>query len=277
MRHSYLIVIFLLSISWNMNAQQHPKGHYADINELKMYYEIHGEGSPLVLLHGGGSTIESTFGRILPTLAKKHRVIAVELQAHGRTSDRDRPLTFESDADDVAALLKHLGIPKAGFMGFSNGGTTCLQIAIRHPSIVDKLIVASAIYQREAMPAGFFEGMQKVRFEDMPPPLKDAFLRVNPDSAALVNSFHRDVARMLAFKDIDDAAIKKIQAPVLVINGDADVVSNEHALKLSRTLPNAHLLILPGVHGEYIGEICSPHPESKTPILVTEVIEEFLR
>jgi pimeloyl-ACP methyl ester carboxylesterase len=214
---------------------------------------------------------------VLPEFAKKHRVIAVELQAHGRTSDRDRPLTFESDADDVAALLKHLAIPKASFMGFSNGGTTCLQIAIRHPQIVDKMIVASAIYQREAIPDVFWEGMKKARFEDMPPPLKDAFLSVNPDTAALVNSFHRDVARMVAFQNIDETSIKKIQAPTLVINGDADVVSNEHALKLSRTLPNAHLMIIPGIHGEYIGEICSPHPESKTPILVTEVIEEFLR
>jgi len=111
---------------------------------LKMYYEIHGSGRPLVLLHGGGSTIESTFGRILPDLAKAHQVIAVELQAHGHTKDIDRPLSFERDADDVAALLKQLNIDKAEIMGFSNGGTTALQIAIRHPGLVNKLVLASA-------------------------------------------------------------------------------------------------------------------------------------
>src|SRR5580692_11141821 len=106
-------------------------GHYAMVNGLNMYYELHGSGMPLVLLHGGGSTIRSTFGHILPELAKTHRVIAVELQAHGHTADIDRPLSFEQDADDVAELLGYLNIKeKVDFMGFSNGGTTCLQIAI---------------------------------------------------------------------------------------------------------------------------------------------------
>ena len=136
-----------------MNAQQ---GKYAAVNGLKMYYEIHGSGTPLVLLHGGGSTITSTFGRILPDLAKTHQVIAVELQAHGHTKDIDRPLSFEQDADDVAVLLRQLQIKKANFLGFSNGGTTCLQIAIRHPELVNKLVVGSAIYKRDGMQAGLF-------------------------------------------------------------------------------------------------------------------------
>src|SRR5215471_18855045 len=105
-----------------MNAQPEQKGRYAAVNGLRIYYEIHGSGRPLVLLHGGGSTIESTFGRILPELAKGHQVIAVELQAHGHTKDIDRPLSFEQDADDVADLLKQLQVEKADFMGFSNGG-----------------------------------------------------------------------------------------------------------------------------------------------------------
>ena len=112
-----------------MNAQHKQTGRYATVNGLKMYYETHGSARPLVLLHGGGSTIMSTFGRILPELAKTHHVIAVELQAHGHTSDIDRPLSFEQVADDVAALLKQLHIEKADLIGFSNGGTTCLQIA----------------------------------------------------------------------------------------------------------------------------------------------------
>jgi pimeloyl-ACP methyl ester carboxylesterase len=115
---------------------------YIPVNGLNMYYEIHGEGVlPLVLIHGGGSTIESTFSNLISLLASRNKIIAVELQAHGHTSDRDGPESFEQDADDVAGLLNALKIDKANILGFSNGGTTTLQIAIRHPGIVHKIIV----------------------------------------------------------------------------------------------------------------------------------------
>ena len=256
-----------------MNAQ----GMYAAVNGLEMYYEIHGSGNPLVLLHGGGSTITSTFGRILPELAKTYQVIAVELQAHGRTRDIDRPLSFEQDADDVATLLRHLRISKADFLGFSNGGTTSLLIAIRHPQIVRKLVLASAIYKREGMPAGFFENMKVATLENMPQPLQEAYLEVNPDPNGLQAMFNRDVARMLTFIDIDDSEIKAIQAPALVIIGDADVVRAEHALALSRALPHAQLAILPGGHGDYIGEICAADKKSKLPDLTLVLIDMFLK
>src|SRR5262249_40629701 len=155
---------------------------------------------PLVLLHGGGSTILSTFGRILPELARSRRVIAVELQAHGHTPDIDRPLSFEEDADDVAALLAQLHIGRADFMGFSNGGTTCLQIAIRNPKLVNKLVLASATYKRAGMQPGFFDGFKNVSLETMPKPLQEAYLKANPDPKGLQRMFERDVARMMAFK-----------------------------------------------------------------------------
>jgi pimeloyl-ACP methyl ester carboxylesterase len=261
-----------------MNAQREGSGHYASVDGLRMYYEIHGAGRPLVLIHGGGSTIESTFGRVLPEFAKTHRVIAVELQAHGHTLDIDRPLSFEQDADDVAALLKQLKIEKTDIIGFSNGGTTALQIAIRHPELVNKLVLASTTFKREGMQPGFFEGFRDISLEkSMPQPLKEAYLKANPDPKGLQKMFDRDVARMVAFKDISDAQIKAIQAPAFVINGDADVVRPEHALELSRLLPHAKLAILPGGHGEYLGEICSTNLNSKIPILVTAMIEEFLK
>jgi pimeloyl-ACP methyl ester carboxylesterase len=260
-----------------MSAQQKQAGHYAMVNGLKLYYEIHGNGYPLVLLHGGGSTIESTFGRILPDLAKKHKVIAIELQAHGRTKDIDRPLSFEQDADDVAALLTQLRIEKADIMGFSNGGTTSLQMAIRHPKLVNKLVLASTLYKRAGMIAGFFEGMQHVTIEQMPPPLKDAYLKVNPDPKGLQAMFDRDATRMRNFTDIPDAAIEGIQAPALVINADKDVVLPEHAFEISHKMPHAKLAILPGGHGDYIGEICAPNQQSKIPALVVAMIEEFLK
>ncbi|MBC7828230.1 MAG: alpha/beta hydrolase [Chitinophagaceae bacterium] len=274
MRCRYIILILSLIICLQMNAQQ---GSYAAVNGLKMYYEIHGTGRPLVLIHGGGSTITSTFERIIPELAKTHRVIAVEMQAHGRTKDIDRPLSFEQDADDVAALLKQLNISKADFMGFSNGGTTSLQIAIRHPQLVNKLVLASAIYRRDGMQPGFFEGMQQATLSSMPQPLKEAFLKVNPDPIGLQAMFERDVARMIGFKDISDADIKTIQAPTLVINADAEVVRAEHAFSLSRLLAHARLAILPGGHGEYIGEAGAADKNSKLPALVIALIDIFLK
>jgi pimeloyl-ACP methyl ester carboxylesterase len=259
------------------NGLHNRKGRFATVNGLKMYYEIHGNGQPLVLLHGGGSTIHSTFGRILEELAKTHQVIAVELQAHGHTPDLDRPLSFEQDADDVASLLEQLHIAKTDVMGFSNGGTTSLQIAIRHPELVNKLVLASTTYKLDGMQSGFWDGMQHASLQDMPKPLKDAYLEANPDPQGLQAMFDRDIARMMAFQDISDADLQGIQAPTMVLNGDAEVVRAEHALALSRTLPHAQLAILPGGHGDYIGEICAPDKHSPIPTLVTTMIETFLK
>jgi pimeloyl-ACP methyl ester carboxylesterase len=248
---------------------------YASIHGLQLFYEVHGTGRPLMLLHGGGSTIESTFGRILPALAAHHRVVAVELQAHGRTPDIDRPLTFEQDADDAAALLGHLGIAQADVMGFSNGGTTALQMAIRHPRLLRKLVLISALYRRDGMVDGFWDGMQKASLDVMPIPLAEAFLKVNPDRAGLQRMFDRDKARMLAFTDIDEGELRLVQAPALIVNGDADVVRTEHAVALSRLLPHGRLAILPGRHGEAVGEVtCEDDPRLR--LFVSAVIDRFL-
>jgi len=257
-----------------MNPRQTPPGQYAQVNGLNLYYELHGNGMPLVLLHGGGSTIETSYGRILPQLAATRMVIAIELQAHGHTQDIDRPLSFEQDADDVAALLGQLQIERADIMGFSNGGTTSLQIAIRHPRLVNKLVLASTTYRRDGLQAGFFDGFGGATLEMMPQPYKEAYLKANPDPKGLQAMFDRDVARMVAFRDIPDPAIRGIGAASLVINADQEVVTVEHALALSRLLPNARLAILPGGHGEYLGDIC--FPDAQLPMLVTGMISAFL-
>jgi pimeloyl-ACP methyl ester carboxylesterase len=129
----------------------------APVNGIQMYYEIHGrsEGLPLVLLHGGGSTIEVTFGRVIPIFAQGRRVIALEEQGHGRTTDREGPVHFETSADDVAALLRSLGVEKADFFGFSNGASVALQVAIRHPPIVRRLVLASSMTRRDGAPPEF--------------------------------------------------------------------------------------------------------------------------
>ena len=249
---------------------------YAPVNGLKMYYEIHGDGIPLVLIHGGGSTIKTTFGNILPLLAKHFKVIAVELQAHGHTSDRDSALSFEQDADDVAGLLEYLKVNKAHFFGFSNGGNTAMQIGIRHPGVVNKLVIASSFYKRDGLIPGFFEGMEHAALGNMPEPLKTAYLEIAGDKKGLQVMHDKDRERMLHFKDWSDKDLSSIKAPTLLITGDHDIATPEHAVKMSQIIPNAELMIIPGIHGSFIGEVCTANQGSKIPEMTVSVIEEFL-
>lgn len=273
-----LFTVLLLLTHLHMNAQQpSPNGHYATVNGLRLYYEIQGNGTPLILLHGGGSTIGSTFGRIWPLLLPAHQLIGVESQSHGRTADRDQPSSFEQDADDVAALLQQLQIEKADFMGFSNGATTCLQIAIRHPQLVGKLVLCAVSYRRDGMIPGFFEGMAQASLANMPQELQDAYLKVNPSQEGLQKMFYRDSQRMIHFKDIPDEQLKAIQAPTLLLHADQDVILTSSIVTLSHTLPHARLAVLPGIHGECIGEIATTHPDPQTLAFVTAMIEKFLK
>lgn len=252
------------------------KNGYSEVNGIKMYYEIYGQGKPLVLIHGGGSTIQTTFGRVIPMLAKHRKIIAVELQAHGRTSDRGKDSSFEQDADDVATLLKNLKIDKADFFGFSNGGTTTVQIAIRHPEIVDKIVLGSALCKRNGVPVQFWDFMKHAELSNMPKELKEAYLQVTPDSNGLQIMHDRDAKRMVNFKDIPDEQIKSIKVPTLIIIGDQDVITPEHALEMHKQIANSKLAIIPGVHGEYIGEITTLKSDSKESDYVIPMIERFL-
>lgn len=252
------------------------KSGYSDVNGLKMYYEIYGDGKPLVLIHGGGSTIQTTFGRVIPLFAKSRKVIAVELQAHGRTSDRNTDLSFEQDADDVATLLKNINIDKADFFGFSNGGTTTLQIAIRHPEIVDKMILGSALAKRNGVPDWFWDFMKQAKLENMPKQLKTAYKQVATDTSGLQIMHDKDAKRMVNFKDIPDELIKSIKAPTLIIIGDKDVITPEHAIELHKQIANSELAIIPGGHGEYIVEITTMKPDSKESDFVVPMMERFL-
>lgn len=256
-------------------ANQDSTSGYASVNGLKMYYEIHGTGMPLVLIHGGGSTLGTTFGRVLHDFAKTHQVIAVEMQAHGHTADIDRPLSFQQDADDIAALLKHLNIRKADIFGFSNGASTTLQFAIRHPEMTNKIVVASTFYKKAGAPDWFWDMMSKPTFEGMPQPYKDAFLKINPDTTALHRMYERDVARMQSFPDISEDQIRSIKAPAFIIIGDRDVTTPGHAAEMQRLISNSRLAIIPGGHGDYIGELASP--QDSTIIAATvSMINRFL-
>lgn len=250
----------------------------APVNGISMYYEDHGrrDGVPLVLLHGGGSTIDVTFGRVLPILAAGRRVIAVEEQGHGRTTDRDAPVAFETSADDVATLLRHLKVERADLFGFSNGASVALQVTLRHPALVRKLVFASSMTKRDGARPEFWEAMRKADFSNMPQPLKDAFLKVNPDAGQLRTMHDKDAARMRSFPDVPDDALRSVRAPTLVVLGDHDIVKPEHGVELARLIPGARLLILPGGHGDYLGELVMTQRATRYPELTVRLIEEFL-
>lgn len=252
-------------------------GH-APVNGIRMYYEVHGrtDAVPLLLLHGGGSTIEVTFGRVLPVFARSRRVIAIEEQGHGRTTDRDAPFTFESSADDVAALLRYLEVDRADLFGFSNGASVALQVAIRHPRLVRKLVFASSMTRRDGTHPQVWQFMEEANFSNMPQPLKDAFLRVNPDTQQLETMHDKDAARMQNFEDVPGDLVRSIRAPTLIVLGDQDIVRPEHAVELTRQISGARLLILPGGHGDYLGEVVMTRRDTRYPELTAKLIEEFL-
>src|SRR5580658_6455398 len=274
MRVKIISIILMALISGSANAQD--IFGYAPVNGITMYYEIYGKGEmPLVLIHGGGSTIETSLHYLLPLLAAHRKVIALETQGHGRTNDRNGPETFEQDADDIAALLRYLEIGKADFLGFSNGGSTVLQIAIRHPDLVDKIIPISGAYRRDGLVPGFFESMPKATLDVMPGVLREAFLKLTPDSTKLQTMFQKDKQRMIDFPDWSDDDLRSIKAPAMIISSDRDVITPEHSVRMARMIPGARLVILPGVHGAVIGTLDAGVGKGYVDV-VAMMVEEFL-
>ena len=228
------------------------KSDYAPVNGLKVYYEIHGANParpPLVMLHGGGDTIRSFFGHLLPELARNRRVIAFEQQGYGHTADiADRPFSFEQSADDTAALLDYLQVRQADLFGFSNGGTIALQVAIRHPQVVRKLVVASGFFSRDGADQAFWNGFAIATLDIMPKELRDSYLEVAPYPENLESMFNKSVQRMRNFNDIPPDVVRTITTPTLVVCGDTDVMRPEHAVQEFRLLPHAQLAVLPGTN-----------------------------
>jgi pimeloyl-ACP methyl ester carboxylesterase len=255
-----------------MHASTIRQTGYAPVNGLRMYYEVDGPTNPgqlpLVLLHGGGDTIETSFGHLLPILARSRRIIAFEQQGCGRTADiEDRPFSFEQSADDTAALLKHLDVGRADLLGFSNGGTIALQLAIRFPQLVRRLIVITALMKRAWADPQFWESMKTARPDAMPVELREAYRKVAPQPENLESFFYKARNRMRDFKDVPDQVINSINAPTLVVSSDRDVMRPEGAIELFHLLPHAQLAVLPGTEHMAI--------PSRTALLVP-MIERFL-
>jgi pimeloyl-ACP methyl ester carboxylesterase len=268
-----LAVVGILALTTRAQAQGKPSGsaaktgklvgRYADVNGIKLYYEVHGAGKPLILLHGGLGAIEM-FGPNLPALAKGRQVIGVDLQGHGRTADIDRPLSVELMADDIAALIKHLGLTRPDIMGYSLGGGVALQTAIRHPEAVGRLVVVSTPFRRDAfypeilaqqgqVTAAAAEGMKQT-------PMYQLYSSIAPrpeDWPRLLDKIGEAMKHDFDFS----SQIAGIQATTLVVAGDADIFPPAHAVEMFGLLgggkrdggwdgsgrPKSRLAILPGL------------------------------
>jgi pimeloyl-ACP methyl ester carboxylesterase len=240
-----------------------PQTGYAPINGLQMYYEIHGsaptEQPPLVLIHGAFSAIGTSFGALLPELAQGRQVIGFEMQAHGRTADIDRPLSLEAMADDTAAALQYLGIEQADIFGYSMGAAVALRLAIRHPAVVRKLVLASVTYTLDGVHPGLMEGLGEMTPDMMVgSPWHDEYMQIAPHPEDFATLFAKKTEMDRGVQDLPAEAIQSIKAPTLLILGDSDLVRPEHAVEMFRLLgggvfgdmppglPASQLAILPG-------------------------------
>lgn len=235
------------------------KSGYVPVNGLEMYYEIHGEGQPLVLLHGAFSGIGTSFGKILPGLAETRQVVAFELQGHGRTADIDRPLSIEGMMDDVAAALRQLGIEQADILGYSTGGSIALHFAVRHPEMLRKLVLMSVTYTLSGVHPGLMEGLGEMKAEMMyGSPWHQEYMQIAPHPEQFSRLFAKKTEMDRQLKDMSEEDIRAIKAPTLLMVGDSDLVRPEHAVEMFRLLgggvfgdtpaglPDSQLAILPG-------------------------------
>jgi len=246
-----------------MATNKDARGGYASVNGLNLYFEIHGAGEPLILLHGGVGAIQM-FGEVLPSLAQNRQVVAVDLQAHGRTADIDRPLSFELMAGDIAALIKQLGIEEADVMGYSLGGGVALRTAIQHPEVVRKLVLVSTPFKRDGWYPEILAGMGQMGPQVAEPmkqtPMYQLYSSIAPkpeDWPVLLTKLGE-----LLRQDYDwSRDVAAIKAPTLIVVGDADSVRTAHAVEFFELfgggkvdagwdgsgMSNARLAILPAM------------------------------
>lgn len=242
-----------------MTQTETSPGSYADVNGLRMYYEIHGQGNqPLILMHGAFSAIGTSFGKFLPLLAKNRRIVAVELQGHGHTADIDRPLTYANMADDVAELIRQLSLGRADLFGYSMGGAVALELALHYPERVRKAIFAGGASYR---PEGMYPEMASMG--EMPPdalngtPWHEEYMRIAPHPGDWPKLMARIQQQDREHQGWTAEQLRSIKAPFMLAVGDADIVRPEHVAEMFRLLgggvagdlvglPRAWLAVLPG-------------------------------
>jgi pimeloyl-ACP methyl ester carboxylesterase len=267
-----------------MTTNKDQRGSYARVNGLDLYYELHGSGQPLVVLPGAFWSIEA-MGELVPQLATTRRVIAVELQGHGHTADIERPLRYELMADDIAALIRHLGLAQADIFGYSLGGGVGLQTAIRHPEVVRKLALASTAFKRDGWYPEDLAAMSAMSAEAFAgTPIHDAYLRTSPVPEAWPTVVAK--VRQLTTSDYDwTAGVAALGTPTLILVGDADGLRLAHAVEFFGLLsggqadgdlaglPRASLAVLPAT--THVGW-APPYHGIMTRTHLLPILTEFL-
>jgi pimeloyl-ACP methyl ester carboxylesterase len=240
-------------------------GEYADVHGLKMYYELHGAGRPVVLLHGGMTTIHFSFAAQIPAFANNHRVIAIEQMGHGHTADvAGRELSYEGMADDTFAFLVQQGIRDADLVGFSDGGQIALRLAFTHPELVRRVVVSGVGLGPQN--AEQQKAMLSLSPDRLPKSFREEYERISPDGPAHWPVFFDKVKAMWAKPGwgISQPELATVKAPVLLVFGDRDFTSLEEAVVIRHAIPNAQLCVLPGVgHGTFI-----ERPEWLNPMIL---------
>jgi pimeloyl-ACP methyl ester carboxylesterase len=251
------IVFFLATlVPAIVSAQETPTVGYAPVNGLKMYYEVHGSGDPVVLLHGAFMTITNNWTGWIGELSKTRKVIAVELQGHGRTADIDRDISSANLADDVAALLDHLKIPRADLIGYSMGGGVAMQCAIRHPEKVRKVVVISARFRHDGAVKEALDALPQLTAEAFKgSPIETEYKKLSPTPNEFPNFVKHLLAAAAKPDDLGADKLKATKAPMFFIHGDADGVRLDHIAEMFR---------LKG--GEVFGDM-RPRSESRLAIL----------
>ncbi|HEY8468217.1 MAG TPA: alpha/beta hydrolase [Longimicrobiales bacterium] len=232
---SAAVVLALGCVASTPQPTSEPVAGRVEVNGMQMYYEVSGQGQPLIVLHGAYMNIPS-MGEIIPKLAQTHRVYALELQGHGRTTDIDRPITYPNLADDVAAFMDAVGITRADVFGYSMGAAVGLQLAIRHPGKVNKLVAASVSYDTAGWQPEFRAFIPQMTVDMfVGTPLEEEYRKLAPNP----EGFPALVEKLIALEKEPMAweeDVKALQVPVLLIAGDADVVTLEHTVALFRLL-----------------------------------------
>jgi pimeloyl-ACP methyl ester carboxylesterase len=230
---AFLLTTFVTGI---VSAEETPTTGYAPVNGLKMYYEVHGTGDPVVLLHGAFMTITNNWTGWIGELSKTRKVIAIEMQGHGRTADIDRDFSSQNLADDVAALLDYLKIPRADLLGYSMGGGVAMQCAIRHPEKVRKVVSISAALRRDGWVKEALDSIPKLTPEAFKgSPIETEYKKLSPTPNEFPNFVKHVLASMQSKSDeIGADKLKATEAPMFFIHGDADGVRLDHIAEMFR-------------------------------------------
>lgn len=260
----------MTTLATSATAGPETSGH-ADVNGLHLYYEVHGathEGNPLVLLHGGMLTIELSFAHLIPALARDRRVIGLEMQGHGRTADIDRPITPANSAADVVALLDHLGVEKADVLGHSMGAAVALELAVSHPRRIGAVVAASASVRPDGMHEDLTDPSRHATSTRMPTQrdfadMSEAYTRLSPTPERFQDLLGKLSASNADLVGWNDEQLAGITARVLLVQGDHDFTTVEHAALMLQLIPGAQLAILPGTTHMQV----TRRPEELLPML----------